>query len=67
VRTKHLDLALMHCGSPKGAKRIAPCWADNRKVPQVVFKPDWITATIQRRPAIRYRPLGPMPQPDRWI
>ena len=24
---------------PKGAERIAACWADNRKVPQVVFKP----------------------------
>ena len=26
---------------PKGAERIAACWADNRKVPQIVFKPDW--------------------------
>ena len=32
---------LLHGGSPKGAERIAACWADNRKVPQVVFKPDW--------------------------
>jgi hypothetical protein len=24
-----------------GAERIAACWADQRKVPQVVFKPDW--------------------------
>jgi YspA, cpYpsA-related SLOG family len=28
-------------GSPHGAERIAACWADNRKVAQVVFKPDW--------------------------
>jgi hypothetical protein len=30
-----------HGGTPKGAKRIAACWADNRKVPQIAFKPDW--------------------------
>jgi hypothetical protein len=41
VRTKHPDMVLLHGGSPKGAERIATCWADNRKVPQVVFKPDW--------------------------
>jgi YspA, cpYpsA-related SLOG family len=41
VRTKHPDMVLLHGGSPKGAERIAACWADNRKVPQVVFKPDW--------------------------
>ncbi len=28
-------------GSPKGAERIAACWADSRKVPQVAFKPDF--------------------------
>jgi YspA, cpYpsA-related SLOG family len=27
--------------SPRGAERIAACWADARKVPQVAFKPDW--------------------------
>jgi hypothetical protein len=26
---------------PRGAERIAACRADNRKVPQVVFKPGW--------------------------
>jgi hypothetical protein len=31
----------LHGGSPRGAERIAACWADHRKVPQVVFKPDW--------------------------
>jgi hypothetical protein len=41
VRTKHPDMVLLHGGSPKGAERIAACWADNRKVTQVVFKPDW--------------------------
>jgi hypothetical protein len=41
VRAKHPDMVLLHGGSPKGAERIAACWADSRKVPQVVFKPDW--------------------------
>jgi hypothetical protein len=41
VHTKHPDMVLLHGGSPKGAERIAACWADNRKVPQIAFKPDW--------------------------
>ncbi|MCC6775981.1 MAG: DUF2493 domain-containing protein [Hyphomicrobiales bacterium] len=41
VHGKHPDMVLLHGGSPKGAERIAACWADSRKVPQVVFKPDW--------------------------
>jgi hypothetical protein len=41
VHAKHPDMVLLHGGSPKGAERIAACWADNRKVTQVVFKPDW--------------------------
>ena len=35
------DMVLLHGGSPKGAERIAAAWADNRKVPQIAFKPDW--------------------------
>jgi hypothetical protein len=38
---KHANMVLLHGGSPKGAERIAACWADKRKVPQLVFKPDW--------------------------
>ena len=34
-------MVLLHGGSPKGAERIAACWADNRKTPQIVFKPEW--------------------------
>ena len=30
----------VHGGSPKGAERIAACWANNRKLPQIAFKPD---------------------------
>jgi hypothetical protein len=41
VRVKHPDMVLLHGGSPRGAERIAACWADSRKVAQVVFKPDW--------------------------
>ncbi|SMH43429.1 DUF2493 domain-containing protein [Azospirillum agricola] len=41
VRAKHSDMVLLHGGSPKGAERIAAAWADNRKVPQIIFRPDW--------------------------
>jgi hypothetical protein len=41
VHAKHPDMVLLHGGSPKGAERIAACWANSRKVPQIAFKPDW--------------------------
>ena len=41
VHGKHPGMVLLHGGSPKGAERIASCWADNRKVPQVAFRPDF--------------------------
>jgi hypothetical protein len=41
VHAKHANMVLLHGGSPRGAERIAACWADNRKIAQVVFKPDW--------------------------
>jgi hypothetical protein len=41
ARAKHPDMVLLHGGSPKGAERIASAWADNRKVAQIAFKPDW--------------------------
>ena len=41
VHAKHPGMVLLHGGSPKGAERIAACWADARKVPQVAFKPDF--------------------------
>jgi hypothetical protein len=41
VRAKHPDMVLLHGGSPKGAERIAACWANSRKVPQIAFKPEW--------------------------
>jgi hypothetical protein len=42
VHAKHPGMVLLHGGSPKGAERIAACWADARKVPQIAFKPDWV-------------------------
>ncbi|MBM3553736.1 MAG: DUF2493 domain-containing protein [Alphaproteobacteria bacterium] len=39
--SKHPDMVLIHGGASKGAERIAACWADNRKVTQITFKPDW--------------------------
>jgi hypothetical protein len=41
VRAKHPEMVLLHGGSPKGAELIAAKWAENRKVPQIAFKPDW--------------------------
>jgi len=41
VHAKHPGMVLLHGGSPKGAERIAACWADQRNVPQIAFKPDW--------------------------
>ncbi|OWV73031.1 hypothetical protein ATY77_08480 [Rhizobium sp. R634] len=38
---KHPDMVLLHGGSPKGAERIAACWAEARKVTQISFKPNW--------------------------
>ena len=41
ARARHPNMVLLHGGSPKGAEKIAACWADNRGVPQVAFRPDW--------------------------
>ena len=41
AHAKHPDMVLLHGGSPRGAERIASCWADKRKVPQIAYKPDW--------------------------
>lgn len=41
VLAKHPDMVLLHGGSPKGAGRAAACWARNRKIAQIEFKPDW--------------------------
>ncbi|MBX5041135.1 DUF2493 domain-containing protein [Rhizobium lentis] len=41
AHAKHPDMVLLHGGSPKGAERIASCWAEARKVTQISFKPNW--------------------------
>jgi hypothetical protein len=42
IKAKHTDMVLLHGATPRGAEKIAACWAEARKVPQVLFKPDWI-------------------------
>lgn len=41
VHAKHPDMVLLHGGTPRGAEKIAACWADSRRVTQIVFRPDW--------------------------
>ncbi|WP_088347372.1 MULTISPECIES: DUF2493 domain-containing protein [Rhodomicrobium] len=41
VHAKYPGMVLMHGKSPKGAEKIASCWADHRGVPQIGFAPDW--------------------------
>ena len=55
VLAKHPDMVLLHGGTPKGAEFIAARWADNRKVTQIAFKPDW-TARRQGRALQAQRP-----------
>lgn len=37
---RYPDMVLMH-GNAKGADKVASLWADNRKVTQIAFEPDW--------------------------
>jgi len=41
THARHADMVLLHGGAPKGAERIAACWADRRGVAQILFRPDW--------------------------
>ncbi|MCP4561763.1 MAG: DUF2493 domain-containing protein [Bosea sp.] len=38
---RHPDMVLVHGGSPTGTERIAACWAENRGITEIPFKPDW--------------------------
>jgi hypothetical protein len=72
VHAKHADMVLLHCGSPKGAERIAPKWADHRKVPQIAFQPDWTrhakAAPFRRNDAmLEVLPIGVMVLPGTGI
>ena len=57
VRAKYSDMVLLHGGAPRGAERIAACWADSRKVAQIVFKPDWT----------RHRKAAPFKRNDQML
>ena len=57
LHAKHADMVLLHGGTQTGAERIAACWADNRKVVQVAFKPDWN----------RHRNAAPFKRHDRML
>ena len=72
VLAKHPDMVLLHGGSPKGAELIAAKWADNRKVPQIAFKPDWTrhakAAPFKRNDAmLEVLPIGVMHFPGTGI
>ncbi|WP_128930920.1 DUF2493 domain-containing protein [Bradyrhizobium zhanjiangense] len=72
VHAKHPDMVLLHGGSPKGAELIAAKWADNRKVPQIAFKPDWTkhakAAPFKRNDAmLETLPIGVMHFPGTGI
>src|SRR5712672_2972154 len=72
VHAKHPDMVLVHGGSPKGAELIAAKWADNRKVPQIAFKPDWTkhakAAPFRRNDAmLELLPIGVMHFPGTGI
>jgi hypothetical protein len=40
LHARYPDMVLIH-GTRRGAERIASCWADARKVPQIKFEPDF--------------------------
>ena len=72
VHAKHPDMVLLHGGSPTGAERIAACWADNRKVPHIPFKPNWTrhakAAPFKRNDAmLEVMPIGVMHFPGSGI
>ena len=72
AHAKHPHMVLLHGGSPRGAEFIAAKWADNRKVPQIAFKPDWTkhakAAPFKRNDAmLEVLPIGVMVFPGTGI
>ena len=55
-------MVLLHGGTPKGAELIASRCADIRKMPQIVFKPDWTkhgkAAPFKRNAMFDILPVG---------
>ena len=50
VRAKHPDMVLLHCGGRTGANLIAGTWANNNKVPQIAFEPDYVRHSRKSAP-----------------
>ncbi|MGV7215143.1 DUF2493 domain-containing protein [Bradyrhizobium sp. UFLA05-112] len=72
VHAKHPDMVLLHGGSSKGAELIAAKWANNRRVSQITFKPDWTkhakAAPFKRNDAmLAVMPIGVMHFPGTGI
>ena len=72
VHAKHPDMVLIHGGTPKCAEKAAACWADHRKVTQIVFRPDWAkyakAAPFKRNDAmLEALPIGVMVCPGTGI
>jgi hypothetical protein len=42
LHKRYPDMVLIHGGTKRGAEKIAACWADKRKVPQIKFEPDFV-------------------------
>ena len=69
---RHPDMTLLHGGSPRGAELIASKWATARKVPQIVFRPDWTkhakAAPFRRNDAmLETLPIGVLAFPGNGI
>ncbi len=63
IHAKYPDMVLIHGKSPRGAELVAAKWADNRKVAQIGFAPDWTrhgrAAPFKRNDAIlELLPIG---------
>lgn len=50
VLAKHPGMVLLHGGNQAGAERIAACWAANRQVVEIPFKPQWTSAGDKSAP-----------------
>ncbi|WP_072389415.1 DUF2493 domain-containing protein [Hyphomicrobium sp. CS1BSMeth3] len=72
VHAKHPDMVLLHGGAPRGAEKIAACWADTRQVTHIPFKPNWAkhnkSAPFKRNDALlAVLPIGIMVFPGNGI
>ena len=61
VHAKHPDMVLLHGGSPKGAERIAACWADNARCRRSPSSPTGRSTPRQRRSSATTQMLEALP------